>query len=121
MSGRSLTNSNAPTREDALMSKYTRRLGTSLTLTFALVAATACAGGEKKDTLAQDTSALGRDLALAGQDSAAQPALTDTLAAAPAPAPAAPAPAPARAATPRRSTSGTAAKPATTTTRRTAS
>jgi hypothetical protein len=101
------------------MSKYTRRLGTSLTLTFALVAATACAGGEKKDTLAQDTSALGRDLALAGQDSAAQPALTDTLAAAPAPAPAAPAPAPA--ATPRRTTSGTAAKPATTTTRRTAS
>ncbi|MFL5582593.1 MAG: hypothetical protein ACJ8AO_19665 [Gemmatimonadaceae bacterium] len=101
------------------MSKYTRRLGTSLTLTFALVAATACAGGEKKDTLAQDTSALGRDLALAGQDSAAQPALPDTLAAAPAPAPAAPAPA--RAATPRRTTSGTAAKPATTTTRRTAS
>jgi hypothetical protein len=95
------------------MSKYTRRLGTSLTLSLALAVVAACAGGEKKDTLAQDTSALGRDLALAGQDSAAQPQLTDTVAAAPAPVEA-PAPAaPARTTTPRRPTSGSAAKPST--------
>jgi outer membrane biosynthesis protein TonB len=66
--------------------------------------AAACGGGSGDDALAGD-DALGRDLALAGQDST-QPALQDVPAAeTPAPAPVvetpAPAPAPARPSTPR--------------------
>jgi hypothetical protein len=74
------------------MTKYIRRLGAPLALSFALLGA-ACADDRADDTtLTQDTT-LGRDLALAGSDTAAQPQLTDTAPAPAAePAPAAPAP-----------------------------
>ncbi len=66
------------------MSKYILRHTVSLAL--AVFAVTACSSNDKTaDTLAQDTS-LNRDLQLANNDSAAQPALTDVPAnAAPAP------------------------------------
>ena len=60
-----------------MTSKYIRHLGTPLALSFALVAA-ACA--KKDDTLGAD-SALNRDLARAGTDTAAQPQLRDVPAA----------------------------------------
>ena len=72
------------------MSQYIRRLGTPLALTVALAVAACSRGGENTDsTLAQD-SALNRDLALAGGDSAAQPQLKDVPAEQPAPAPSTP-------------------------------
>lgn len=83
------------------MSKYILR--NSVSLAFAVLAATACGGNDKTaDTLAQDTS-LNRDLQLANNDSAAQPALTDVPATvAPAPAPAASSPTQPRTSTPAR-------------------
>ena len=55
----------------------------------------ACGGSEKTEAALQQDSALSRDLALAnGQDSLAQPQLTDVPAAEPAPVTAAPAPEP---------------------------
>lgn len=75
------------------MSKYMLRIGTSLAIALS-VAASACSGDKKPDTLAQDTS-LNADLQLANRDTAAQPALSDVPAtAAPAPAPATSQPAP---------------------------
>jgi hypothetical protein len=59
------------------MSKYIRRIGTPLALTFALVAGACTTDDKQDDTLAQDTSALNRDLNLANRDTVAQPALTD--------------------------------------------
>ncbi|HVE78233.1 MAG TPA: hypothetical protein VNA89_05210, partial [Gemmatimonadaceae bacterium] len=79
-----------------MTTQYIRRLTAPLALSVALVAG-ACAdrGGESDSALATDT-ALNRDLALAGRDTAAQPALQDV------PAPSATTtPAPART-TPRR-------------------
>lgn len=75
------------------MPQYIRR---RVSLALALVAAAsvaACGGSEKTEAAMQD-SALNRDLALANQDSAAQPQLTDVPAEAPAPVTAAPTPAP---------------------------
>ena len=67
------------------MSKYIRRFAAPLALTAALVMG-ACAGdGDNQDSLAAD-SALANDLALAGADSTAQPALTDVPAGGSAPA-----------------------------------
>lgn len=88
------------------MAKYILRY--SVSLAFAALAATACSSKDKTaDTLAQDTS-LNRDLQLANNDSAAQPALTDVPAnAAPAPTasnPAATAPTTSRTTTPSRTT-----------------
>jgi hypothetical protein len=60
------------------MAKYTRHLGAAVALSAALVLA-ACDGGSSggaDSPLAQD-SALSRDLALAGRDTAAQPQLQD--------------------------------------------
>lgn len=57
------------------MSKYISRWCAPLALLAALTAA-ACTDAKKSDSLAQDTS-LNRDLQMANQDSAAQPALTD--------------------------------------------
>lgn len=73
------------------MSKYILRY--SLSLAFAVFAASACSDKSKTDdALAQDTS-LNRDLQLANNDSAAQPALTDVPAnGAPAPSTSSPAP-----------------------------
>ncbi len=83
------------------MSKYILR--NSVSLAFAVLAATACGSNDKTaDTLAQDTS-LNRDLQLANTDSAAQPALTDVPASG-APAPIASGPAATRTATPARTT-----------------
>jgi len=97
------------------MTKYIRRLGAPLALSFALLGA-ACADDRADDTtLTQDTT-LGRDLALAGSDTAAQPQLTDTAPAAE-PTPAAPAPRPRPAATttrPRATTPKPAPAPTTT-------
>jgi hypothetical protein len=77
-----------------------RHLRTPLALSAALIVG-ACSDGKQAeaggDALATDTAALNRDLALAGRDSAAVPALNDVPAAAattPEPAPPAPAPAP---------------------------
>lgn len=71
------------------MTKYIRTLGAPLALTMVLAFA-ACTVSEKKadTTLATDT-ALNKDLALAGRDTTAQPALKDVpvTPAAPAPAP----------------------------------
>jgi hypothetical protein len=75
------------------MTNYIRRIGAPLALSFALIAG-ACQN-DRKDadtTLAADTT-LNRDLALAGQDTAAQPQLTDVPAATNTPAPAATRPA----------------------------
>lgn len=94
------------------MSQYIRRFGTTVTLVLAFAAA-ACSNEPKQDTLAQDTSALGRDLALAGQDTAAQPSLTDTLAVTPAPAPAPVTPTPAPTASAPRRTTPAAPRPST--------
>lgn len=82
------------------MPQYIRR---RVPLAFALAAVAtvaACGGSEKTEAALQD-SALNRDLALAGQDSAAQPQLQDVPAETPAPVAETPAPAPAPAATPR--------------------
>lgn len=90
------------------MSKYILRH--SLSLAFAVFAATACSDKSKtSDTLAQDTS-LNRDLQLANSDSAAQPALTDVPANA-SPAPTASNPAPARTTTTPRAPARTATTP----------
>jgi len=61
------------------MSKYIYRIGVPLALSFAVLAG-ACSDAKKSDTLAEDTS-LNRDLQMANQDSAAQPALQDVPAA----------------------------------------
>jgi hypothetical protein len=94
------------------MTNYIRRIGTPLALSFALIAG-ACQN-DRKDadtTLAADTT-LNRDLALAGQDTAAQPQLTDV----PAANTTTPAPAATRPATTRPRTSGTTTRrPAATT------
>jgi hypothetical protein len=105
------------------MTKYIRRFRAPLALCAALAVAACTVKDNKSDTtLARDT-ALTRDLALAGRDTAAQPQLRDVPVT---PAPAASAPAPARASstpmrtTPRPSTSTrttTTTTPATTTTR----
>ncbi|MDF1502137.1 hypothetical protein PYV61_04260, partial [Roseisolibacter sp. H3M3-2] len=68
------------------MSEYTRRRVPLVLALAAVASAAACGGSEKTDAALQD-SALARDLALANQDSAAQPALTDVPDADPAPAP----------------------------------
>jgi len=74
------------------MPQYIRRRA-PLALALAAVASmAACGGSEKTDAALQD-SALNRDLALANQDSAAQPQLTDVPAEAPAPVTPAPTPA----------------------------
>ncbi|MDO8500657.1 MAG: hypothetical protein Q7S20_02330 [Gemmatimonadaceae bacterium] len=73
------------------MSKYIFRWSAPLALSAALLAG-ACVDNKKSDTLAQDT-ALNRDLQMANQDTAAQPALQDVPAtAAPTRAPVATAP-----------------------------
>ena len=81
------------------MIKYIRRLGAPLALSTVLALA-ACTVSEKKadTTLATDT-ALKKDLALAGRDTTAQPALKD-VAATPVAAAPAPTPPPMRASTP---------------------
>ncbi|HEX2722201.1 MAG TPA: hypothetical protein VHM24_04740 [Gemmatimonadaceae bacterium] len=61
------------------MSKYTPRWSAALALWLAL-SATACKDNKNNDSLAQDTS-LNRDLQMANQDTAAQPALQDVPAA----------------------------------------
>jgi hypothetical protein len=61
------------------MFRSIRYLAAPLALTLAL-AAGACGGNDKTDTLAQD-STLSRDLALANSDTAAQPQLSDTASA----------------------------------------
>jgi len=101
------------------MSQYIRRFSVPLVVALSL-AAVACGGDKSADTpLAQDT-ALSRDLQLANSDSAAVPALTDTVAPAPAPAatpaprPAASRPAPARPAPSRPAPAPAAPKPTTT-------
>jgi len=86
------------------MSQYIRHITAPAVLGLALLLG-ACGGGadQQDDALAAD-STLSRDLALAGGDSMAQPALSDTFTAptavepapAPAPAPARPAPAPSK-------------------------
>ncbi|MBA2688113.1 MAG: hypothetical protein H0U64_08425 [Gemmatimonadaceae bacterium] len=97
------------------MSKYILR--SSVSLAFAVLAATACGSNDKTaDTLAQDTS-LNRDLQLANNDSAAQPALTDVPANG-VPAPTASAPAPTRTTTPARTTPSRTTPSRTTTTQR---
>ena len=59
------------------MSKYTRVRTPLLAALAALAAGAAACGGDKKnDALTQDT-ALSRDLAMAGSDTSAQPALQD--------------------------------------------
>ena len=103
------------------MIKYIRSFGAPLALATTLALA-ACTVSEKKvdTTLATDT-ALNKDLALAGRDTSAQPALKDV---APTPVAAAPAPPPMRASTPAprprtavaRVTPAPAPKPTTTTT-----
>jgi hypothetical protein len=106
------------------MTKYIRQLGGPLAFSAALLLSACTARDSKSDTsLARDT-ALNRDLALAGRDTAAQPQLQD-VPATPAATPA-PAPTPSRT-TPRPATSAPkpapkpAAKPATPTTTTTAS
>ncbi len=74
------------------MSKYISRWSAPLALVVALAAA-ACTDTKKSDTLAQDTS-LNRDLQMANQDTAAQPALTDVPATGTPSTPAASAPTP---------------------------
>jgi hypothetical protein len=99
------------------MTKYIRRLGAPLALSTVLAFA-ACTVSEKKadSTLATDT-ALNKDLALAGRDTTAQPALKDVpatpAASAPTPPPmrtttTKPKPAPARPSTPAPTTTTTA-------------
>ncbi|HJR40958.1 MAG TPA: hypothetical protein VJ812_02665 [Gemmatimonadaceae bacterium] len=100
------------------MSKSIRSLAAPLALSLALVAG-ACS--DRGDDLAQD-SALGRDLELANQDSAAQPQLTDVPAntpTTPAPTTSAPRPSTSRPSTSRPSTRPTT--PTSTTPRTTAS
>ncbi|MFL5577971.1 MAG: hypothetical protein ACJ79S_18610 [Gemmatimonadaceae bacterium] len=75
------------------MSTYVRNLGAPLALTCALLAGACKSDNKNNDSLAQDTSALNRDLQMAGRDTTAQPTLNDV------PAPAAPAPAATRPAT----------------------
>ena len=98
------------------MSKSIRSLAAPLALSLALVAG-ACS--DRGDDLAQD-SALGRDLELANQDSAAQPQLTDVPANTPTtPTTSAPRPSTSRPSTTRPTTRPTT--PAATTPRTTAS
>jgi hypothetical protein len=102
------------------MSTYVRNIGAPLALTCALLAGACKSDNKNNDTLAGDTSALSRDLQMAGSDTAAQPKLNDV----PAPAATTPAPAPAprpstsasrpttsRPTTTRPSTSGTSTRP----------
>lgn len=60
------------------MSQYIRRFTTPAALGLALLLGACGGGGDDRDALAADSS-LSRDLALAGTDSLAQPALTDTF------------------------------------------
>lgn len=93
--------------------KYTRQFAAPLALAAALFVG-ACA--KKDDTAATGDSALNRDLAMAGRDTAAQPALQDVPAAGTAAAPAATTPAPAAATpAPATSTKSTTTKSTTTT------
>ena len=92
------------------MSQYIRRFTAPLALGLVLTAAACDNGRDDADSLSQD-SALSRDLALANQDSAALPTLTDTVAAPaaePAPAPVTRAPA---ATTPRPAPARTTPRP----------
>jgi hypothetical protein len=95
------------------MSKYIRRYGTPLALTFALGIAACSKGGENSDSTLATDSALNRDLQLATGDSAAQPQLKDVPAEASSPAPAASTPSRPRTTTTRPTTS----RPTTTPTR----
>lgn len=65
------------------MSKYIRRIGGPLALTFALISAACSSGGDDNDTALAQDSALNRDLQLAQGDSTAQPQLADVPAEAP--------------------------------------
>src|SRR3954463_10534380 len=80
----------SPPSRRHVMTKYIRRLRTSLVLSAAIAVAACTVKDNKSDSsLARDT-ALNRDLALAGQDTTIQPQLRDvpaTPAATPAPAP----------------------------------
>lgn len=101
------------------MSKYISRVAAPLALSLALLFS-ACSEKKSDDSLAQDTS-LNRDLQMANQDTAAQPALQDVpTTTAPATAPSTRAPvtrAPARSTPPRTSTTNKPApKPSTPTT-----
>lgn len=80
------------------MSKYIRRITAPAALGMAMLVAACSEKPAANDALATDTS-LSRDLALAGADSLAQPALTDTFTAPTTTAPT-PAPAPPRATAP---------------------
>jgi hypothetical protein len=106
------------------MTKYIRQLGGPLALSAALLLSACTVRDNKSDTSLASDTALNRDLALAGRDTAAQPQLQDVPATPPAATTPAPAPAPART-TPRPTTSAPkpkpAAKPATPTTTTTAS
>jgi hypothetical protein len=86
------------------MTKYTRSWMAPLAMSLALVAG-ACKDKDDAETLAQD-SAMARDLALAGQDSTAQPQLSDV-----------PATSGATPATTTKSAGGTVVPPRSTTTR----
>ena len=59
------------------MSKYIRQMGTPLALAMALAVGACTAGDAEGDSALATDSALTRDLELAGQDTAAQPQLTD--------------------------------------------
>jgi hypothetical protein len=90
------------------MTKYIRHLGAPLALMAALTMGACTASDSKSDTSLASDTALNRDLALAGQDSTAQPQLRDvpatpaTVAETPAPAPTTtPRPATPRTTTPR--------------------
>ena len=97
------------------MTKYISRLGLPLLLASALTVGACARGDDGSDTALASDTALNRDLQLAGQDSAAQPALQDVPAGS-AKAPATRTPPRTTGNTPRQSTStGTAARPTTTT------
>jgi hypothetical protein len=105
------------------MTKYIRRFRAPLAFCVALAVAACTVKDNKSDTTLARNTALSRDLALAGRDTAAQPQLRDVpatppAAVSPAPAPAASTPT-RRSTTPttRPSTSGRTTTPATTTTR----
>jgi hypothetical protein len=105
------------------MSTYVRTFGAPLALTCALLAGACKPDNKNNDTLAGDTSALNRDLQMAGRDTTAQPTLNDVPAPAattPAPAPSrpttsAPRPTTSRPSTSRPSTSGSSSRPSNTT------
>lgn len=96
------------------MSTYVRNFGAPLALTCALLAGACKSDNKNNDSLAQDTSALNRDLQMAGRDTMVQPTLNDVPAATtPAPAPSRPSNTASRPSTSRPSTS----RPSTSTSR----